>query len=337
MDIAIVGGGPAGAYCAFELAKKGVNATIFDHSHPREKPCGGGISSVALEKFPFLEKLRVRGCSFGEFKVITCTNREVVTEGQDKGFSISRQLLDQELLEMATRSGADMVREKVVRVRRDKKNWIIDTTQKSYNTKTLVGADGVSSIVRRATVGPISKDNLGLTFGYYVTGVKEKQTIVKYLEEMPGYIWVFRRKDEASIGIGSELRFGSLLRRTLDEFMRTYCPNAKVISKFAVLLPSASDPDFFNLPCAGADWVLVGDAAGHVDPITGEGIHYALWSAKLAAHALAQKELEPYDALWRKEYGCYLMERCRQKENFYNPLSIEMSIMARRIDNKTNP
>lgn len=54
----IVGGGPSGAYCATELARKGIYATILDHSHPKEKPCGGGISSVDLSKFPFLEKFR---------------------------------------------------------------------------------------------------------------------------------------------------------------------------------------------------------------------------------------------------------------------------------------
>ena len=55
-DVAIVGGGPAGAYCALTLAKKGIMPTIFDHSHPREKPCGGGISPPVLKKFPFLEQ-----------------------------------------------------------------------------------------------------------------------------------------------------------------------------------------------------------------------------------------------------------------------------------------
>ena len=56
-DIAIVGGGPAGAYLGYCLAKKGIKAVIFDDSHPREKPCGGGISSFALRKFPILKNI----------------------------------------------------------------------------------------------------------------------------------------------------------------------------------------------------------------------------------------------------------------------------------------
>jgi flavin-dependent dehydrogenase len=69
-DVAIVGGGPAGAYCAFELAKQGINATVFDHSYPREKPCGGGISPPTIEKFPFVERFRSMGSTFSDFRII---------------------------------------------------------------------------------------------------------------------------------------------------------------------------------------------------------------------------------------------------------------------------
>ena len=60
IEVAIVGGGPAGAYCAYKLAENGIYPTIFDHSHPREKPCGGIISPLAQELFPFLKKLPIK-------------------------------------------------------------------------------------------------------------------------------------------------------------------------------------------------------------------------------------------------------------------------------------
>jgi len=333
INVGIVGGGPAGAYCAYELAKKSINVTIFDHSHPREKPCGGGVTSLTPKKFPFLENVRPMGNAFADFKVISCTNREVVFRNHQKGFYISRRLLDQEILDMAVRSGARLVREKVVGVRRDQSSWRIDTTQNRYTARILVGADGAGSIVRRETVGPIPKGDLGLTYGYYVTGMRENITIVKYLTGMPGYIWLFPRKDEASVGIGSELRFGSVLQQSLDQFMSIHCPTVKVTSKFAALLPSASDPAFFELPCAGEDWLLIGDAAGHVDPITGEGIPYALWSASLAAQAIDGSDPEAYDGLWRKEYGGYLIECCKRKCAFYNPLAIDMSVVSILLNN----
>jgi flavin-dependent dehydrogenase len=59
IEVAIVGGGPAGAYCAYNLAENGICPIIFDHSHPREKPCGGMISPLAQELFPFLKELPI--------------------------------------------------------------------------------------------------------------------------------------------------------------------------------------------------------------------------------------------------------------------------------------
>jgi flavin-dependent dehydrogenase len=99
-----------------------------------------------------------------------------------------------------------------------------------------------------------------------------------------------------------------------------------VISEFAAMLPRATNPDFFILPCAGDDWILIGDAAGHADPLTGEGILYALWSGKLAAEALSRNKPRNYDTLWKQQYGNFLVERCKQKNTFYNPLTIELLI-----------
>jgi flavin-dependent dehydrogenase len=110
-DIGIVGGGPAGAYFAYELARQGLKPTIFDHSHPREKPCGGGISPPLIAKFPFVEKFRPKGLVFGLFKIISCIDTEVMTKGLENGFSISRLYFDQQILDMATQNGAKLIKE----------------------------------------------------------------------------------------------------------------------------------------------------------------------------------------------------------------------------------
>ncbi len=326
-DVAIVGGGPAGAYCAFELARKGVYATLFDHSYPREKPCGGGISPSVIEKFPFVEKFPSRGGVSADFKIISCSNKQVVEKGSRITFNVSRRIFDQEILNMATQSGANLIEEKVLEVRRKKNSWKIKTEKRTLSSKILVGADGICSIVRRKTVGSIPRENLGLGYGYLVTGVEKEPNTIKYLDAIPGYIWIFPRDDCSSIGICCELRYGSMLKKLLDDFIRSYCPQIKVISEFAAMFPFAKDPSFFMLPCAGENWILVGDAAGHADPITGEGILYALWSGKLAAEAIERNDLKQYDRQWREEYGNYLVGRCKQKERFYTPLMIELLVM----------
>jgi len=326
-DVVIAGGGPAGAYCAFELARKGIYATVFDNSHPREKPCGGGISTSVIEKFPFVEQFPSKGNITADFKIILSKNKQVVVTGHRKGFNISRRYFDEGILNMATQNGAKLISERVIDVQRKQNLWQIRTNKRLLSARILVGADGINSLVRRKTIGAIPKENLGLGYGYLATGVEKEYRTIKFLEGIPGYIWIFPRDNHSSIGIGSELKYGNRLKKLLDGFICSYCPHIKVISRFAAMFPFAEDPDFFMLPCAGEDWILVGDAAGHADPITGEGILYALWSGKLAAEVIKRNELKSYDKLWREEYGNDLRERCKKKDTFYDPLIIALSII----------
>jgi len=333
-DVLIVGGGPAGAYCAYNLANQGIKPVILDHSHPREKPCGGGISPPVLKKFPFLEKFRSSGLTFGNFKIISCIDTQVMTKNLEDGFCISRKCLDQGMLEMALQKGAKLVKEKVLDIREKGKIWKVVTSKTVFSAKIIVGADGVNSIVRRRTIGSISKENLALTFGYFTSSLENDAATIKFLAEIPGYIWVFPGLDYSNIGLGSELRYGRMLKSLLDAYINSRFPNIKIISRYSAMLPSASDPNFFKLPCAGENWVLIGDAAGHVDPISGGGILFALWGGNLAAQAIESKNVKLFDKKWKEEYGSYLAERCKNKEAFYDPLKSTLS-MFMGLANKT--
>jgi geranylgeranyl reductase family protein len=333
-SVVIVGGGPAGAYCAFNIARQGIKTVILDHSHPREKPCGGGISPPVLKKFPFLETFRSKGFTFDKFKIISCIDTEVITKSLENGFCISRKYFDQGILEMALKNGAHIIPEKVLDIQKKGKTWRVITNKRMLSTEVLVGADGVNSIVRRKTVGPIPVQNLALTLGYFTKSLEKDKATIKFLAEIPGYIWVFPGKGYSNIGIGSELKYGNMLKGLLDAFINSRLPETKITSRYAALLPSASNPNFFKLPCAGTDWILIGDAAGHVDPISGGGILYALWGGELAAQAIKNKNPKSYENTWRKSYGKTLEERCKNKEAFYDPLKSTISMFI-GLANKT--
>lgn len=335
MEVIIVGCGPAGAYCAYKLAQKGIDVLILDHSIPREKPCGGGITQSVVDKFSEIKRFSSEGFASPCVRVFSCTNYEIETTRIGFAFNISRKYFDQEIFKLAVEAGAKFIREKVVDIRRKEKVWKVETSNQVLSAKIIIGADGINSLIRKKTIGQIQAENLGLGYGYLAEGTEKEPNTIKFLETIPGYIWVFPRGKVSCFGIGSETKYGSKFKALLDQFIRDHYPNIKVVSQFAALLPMVKNPVFFSLPAGGKDWALIGDAAGHADPITGEGILYALWSAKLASEAINRNDLLTYNESWKKEYGNRLMERARNRNSFYNPLRIEL--MIRFLDNKKSP
>jgi digeranylgeranylglycerophospholipid reductase len=330
--IIIIGGGPAGAYCAFCLASKGIYPIILDHSHPREKPCGGRVQAEIIKKFPVIEQILKKKSTITNLKMIFDENSSQVIKFL-RGYNVSRKEFDKNILRMAIKKGAILIKERVLGINRIEKNqkkdnktfltdgkkknnyWIIKTNKRLLKTKILVGADGTPSLVRRQTIGPISKQNLAVGYGYFATGTEEEISVVKFLKKIPGYIWIFPRKENENIGIGSELKYKNQLKKILHNYMVSNYPKMKIVpkSQFKGILPYAKEPEFFTKASCGEDWILIGDAAGHVNPINGEGIPYALWSAKIASEAIQEGNLKKYHIEWTKQYGNKLISYCKSK------------------------
>jgi geranylgeranyl reductase family protein len=326
MKIAVVGGGPAGAYLGYCLAREGIEAMIFDDSHPREKPCGGGISSLAIKKFPILHGIPCGKARDTKIRLISPKGREAIAEGVSESWAVSRKHLDSYLLKRAVDEGAEHSGERVVDFSRDGKGWKVRTSKRTFRADLLVGADGANSLVRKKLVGPIPKENLGICFGCFASGPTDETTVIRFLEGMEGYAWIFPREDHFSIGIGVEMKHGKTVRSEFEKFMKAYAGHAKPFSTWAAVLPLIKDPKFFEVPTSGEGWLLIGDAAGHVDPITGEGITYALWSAEIAAEAIVHGEIGSYESRWRHAYGRNLRKGCEMRGMFFNGLALELSI-----------
>jgi geranylgeranyl reductase len=310
-DAAIVGGGPSGATAAQRLATGGARVVVFDHSHPREKPCGGGISARARKLFPELEDLVPLGKTGTILRLVSPAGRVVAVQGGGKTFAISRTILDARLLTRAVAAGAEHRAEKVVGVSREKDIWVVSTERGQARARAIIGADGAMSLVRREIIGAIPERHLALGAHVIVPRLDPPSALIRFFGDRRGFAWVFNRQDDSSIGVGMPLTRRADWRNTLAWFFAEQAPGRAMPLVDSWCLPQASSADAFAQPVAGDDWCLIGDAAGHADPLAGEGIIYALWGGELAAQAVLAGKPRSFDRLWRDAFLARLLKHLR--------------------------
>jgi flavin-dependent dehydrogenase len=313
MKIAIVGAGPAGCHLAHLLADAEHEILLFDHRvrpSPEvgyEKPCGGGLSPIVGRRFPEVMALpfpRHRPPSV----LLRSSDGNQIEQALDSSdwAIVSRAEFGQALLDRALDyDRVTHIRQRVTSAARFGDGWSVSTTAgEKFTADFLVGADGVQSIVRRMVVGPIPRQHLALAVGYRARGMPDSIVFQTY-SDLEGYLWSFPRVDHASVGIVARLdAVGSQdLWQRVDPFLDEVCPGAEKVDRYTGLVPMAQDASLWDTPCAGPGWALLGDAAGHVHPLTGEGIAYALWSAELLAEAFHKGHPPGYEELWRQAYG----------------------------------
>jgi geranylgeranyl reductase family protein len=339
IQTAIIGGGVAGAYCASRLTENDVYPVIFDHTHPREKPCGGLVSPLALKLFPFLKRLPIEHSVRNRIYVISPSGKRVCAHlRKSEMLGFSRLKLDHYLVNMAVDKGAELINEKVIAIERKNQLWQVKTLKRTYLAKMLVGADGVNSLVRSKIVGPINVSDKGICFGYFVRGLEKEEVTMRFSPYRKGFIWVIPRSGNTSVGIGcTEIKQSHGLKRELDMFVQSYFPRIEKISKWAALIPNVKDVRTFHVPLAGTNWILIGDAAGHVNPRSGEGILYALLDGELAAQTIAEKNPQLFNRLWKQAYGWSFLSNITLGKWVYKKPIVELYCQCIRLESFTQP
>ncbi len=289
--VAILGGGPAGAFAASQLASAGLAVQLFDEKLAWEKPCGGGLTHKAYSQYPFLldnptPKREVRET------VLAAPNAGAVTLKLDDPLLIySRIDLNRLLLDRAERAGAQIEKARVLSISRGAFGWQLRTSGGIAEADFCIVATGARNPLREVGTQLRAEDTMS-ALGYYVPG-SQARIDIQFLPHLEGYIWVFPRCGHLSVGICGKGEAAGSLRRRLEQYMSQHDISWKGATFYSHLLPSLDASSWRGNRVAGDGWMAVGDAAGLVDPITGEGLYYAIRSGDLAARTIIQDACAP--------------------------------------------
>ncbi len=306
--VAVLGGGPAGAFAAEQLSAAGLDTVVLDEKLAWEKPCGGGLTYKAYSQYPFLLNNDTPKKLITE-TILAAPHAGAVTLKLDQPLLIySRLDLNRMLLERAAKAGARIEQTRVLAMRRLSNSWELRTKQGTFETDFCVIATGARNPLRDVGTELTPRDTMS-ALGYYVPGNRERIDI-QFLSDLEGYIWVFPRCGHLSVGICGKGEPAASLRKRLDRYMIEQDISSKGASFYSHLLPCLDTPAWKKNRVAGDGWLAVGDAAGLVDPITGEGLYYALRSADLAARTLLAEiggvTEQAYRRLLRRDFAADL-------------------------------
>jgi geranylgeranyl reductase family protein len=329
-QVAVLGGGPAGAFAAAQLSAAGIRTTLFDEKLAWEKPCGGGLTYKAYHQYPFLVENNVPKRFVRETTLVAPHAGETSLTLDQPLVIYSRLDLNQMMLDRAASAGVEIAKTRVTAIERSNNRWLVRTKHGNFEADSCIVATGARNPLRDVGTQLTASDTM-FALGYYVPG--ERQGIdIQFLPTLEGYIWVFPRSDHLSVGICGKGEPASSLRKRLETYMAQKGLAIQGSVFYSHILPCLGTPAWKSNRVAGDGWLAVGDAAGLVDPITGEGLYYALRSADLAARTLIQGGTESTYRRWlRRDFAGDLEIGSRLANRIFRGTFLFGSVPARMV------
>jgi geranylgeranyl reductase len=296
-DVVVIGGGPAGATAATDLASLGRSVLLLDRGG-RIKPCGGAIPPRAIQDFAIPDHLIVARATSAR---IVAPSTKFVDMPIERGYvgMVDRKDFDEWLRERAAGEGAVRERGRFERLERDCDGVAVvvyeageesgEKAERRVRARTVIGADGANSAVARQAIP--GAERVPFVFAYHEivktpvdAGIDGSRCEVYYDGRLSPdfYAWVFPHGDTMSVGTGSANK-GFSLRQSVGLLRQIAgLEKAETLRHEGAPIPLHPLKKWDN----GRDVLLAGDAAGVVAPASGEGIYYAMLSGRLAAEAV---------------------------------------------------
>ena len=301
-DMLVIGGGPAGAATAIRAARAGVRVTLFEKGpYGRDKVCGDGLTPRAVAALDDLEIDLSPAHRIDGLRMIAGTKRrELAWPSTDRfpnhGAVWPRQRFDTHLIDVAIAAGADVQFDsEALPVMQDGVVTGVTAGEQTYGAPlTVLAAGAQGAAAKRLGAERDPSEPFGLAIRAYAQTPRHAE---RHLEAclslrdehgtpVPGYGWMFPAGDgTVNIGVGALSTMKGFKRLNLNTLLDQY---AAIVGDEWSLGPYLDKPRAWRLPMSsvrrhGAGWLAVGDAAGFVNPMNGEGIDYGLESGMLAA------------------------------------------------------
>lgn len=311
VDVVVIGAGPSGASCAYNIKRFNPAATVLlmeKAEFPRYKPCGGGISPEVMNYLDF---------DVQDGMNLTCGKVTVVAKGRTFNttsaniFMVRREVFDHFLVKKSQEKGVVvLIKCEVVDIEKTKSSLVVKTNNGNFSAKIVVLAEGSSGkLARKLNIDPKNRVAAALEYEHYLNendGVME----IDFDQNSDGYAWVFPKADGLSIGIGrfaEDKRISAKLPEKLKKYLQNHGItdiNRKNLHGHPVQLYSG------RRKLVHDRIMLIGEIAGCVDPLSAEGIRPAIKSGYLAAQRIAQalnqndiSHLKKYDSDFHHEIG----------------------------------